>query len=126
MECLTAANGFVRIRYRSALPWNTPFHSISIPLSYRAQLHHPLLPRESFIAIHIRCVILLVQGADKNLKTRGIIFIACRTFEVIRQGMNRFPLYELVLWVKEPSRVPGEWCSRSSQSIALFIIWKWV
>ncbi|KIR51787.1 phosphatidylinositol glycan, class Q [Cryptococcus gattii Ru294] len=39
--------------------------------------------------------------------TRGIIFIACRIFEVIRQGMNRFPLYELVLWVKEPSRVPG-------------------
>lgn len=71
MECLTAANGFVRIRYRSALPWNTSFHSISIPFSYRAQLHHPLLPRESFIAIHIRRIILLVQGADKNLKDEG-------------------------------------------------------
>lgn len=71
MECLTAANGFVRIRSRSALPWNTAFHSISFPFSYRAQLHHPLLPRESFIPIHIRCVILLLQGADKNLKDEG-------------------------------------------------------
>ncbi|KAL0242128.1 hypothetical protein I308_105757 [Cryptococcus tetragattii IND107] len=39
--------------------------------------------------------------------TKGIIFIACRIFEAIRQGMNRFPLYELVIWVKEPSRVPA-------------------
>ncbi|XAO26769.1 hypothetical protein I312_105610 [Cryptococcus bacillisporus CA1280] len=39
--------------------------------------------------------------------TRGIIFIASGIFEVIRQGMNKFPLYELVIWVKEPSRVPA-------------------
>lgn len=23
--------------------------------------------------------------------------------------MNRFPLFEFVLWIKEPSRVPGKW-----------------
>ncbi|OWT35619.1 phosphatidylinositol glycan, class Q, partial [Cryptococcus neoformans Bt1] len=41
--------------------------------------------------------------------TRGLIFIICRVSEVTRQAMNRFPLFEFVLWIKEPSRVPGKW-----------------
>ncbi|AAW44966.2 GPI anchor biosynthesis-related protein, putative [Cryptococcus deneoformans JEC21] len=39
--------------------------------------------------------------------TRGMIFIICRVSEVTRQAMNRFPIFELILWIKEPSRVPG-------------------
>lgn len=39
--------------------------------------------------------------------TSGLIFIICRVLEATRQAMNRFPLFEFVLWIKEPSRVPG-------------------
>lgn len=107
MECLTAADGFIRIRYRSALSRYAPFHSISIPFPYRPQLHSSLLPRESYRDKHFLCSFVSISKLTGRWKTRGMIFIICRVSEVTRQAMNRFPIFELILWIKEPSRVPG-------------------
>lgn len=111
MECLTAADGFIRIRYRSALSRYAPFHSISIPFPYRPQLHSSLLPRESYRDKHFLCSFVSISKLTGRWKTRGMIFIICRVSEVTRQAMNRFPIFELILWIKEPSRVPGKWTS---------------
>jgi hypothetical protein len=57
-------------------------------------------------------IVYVIGGSSLNrFKARLIIIIIHATSETLLAFMNHFPLFVLMLRIKDPRRLPGEWCS---------------
>lgn len=102
-----------RIRTNTISISSSSVHSFS-QYQHSFSLRSSATPPSLVSWVSIETIIFVVYFASaskltRRWKTSGLIFIICRVLEATRQAMNRFPLFEFVLWIKEPSRVPGKW-----------------
>ena len=101
MECVTPKNRFLRLRSRSALPWNPASDRLRLPLSDRSHLFGALRSGEWASQS-------LSNRLTNGQQIRLCILASNKVLGAITTALNAFPLFAVMLRIKEPSRLPGE------------------
>jgi hypothetical protein len=108
MERPPASNRLVRLRRRSALFGHSALHSFGLPLPNGPELRCSVRSGK-----HVDSFALASgEFHGKELidrQTRLALLAFDRSIQGIIAALNAFPLFEVLLRIKEPSRLPGRW-----------------
>ena len=98
VECASSTNRFIRLRCRSTLPRHIAIYRINLSLTDRGDLRKLVRPRKSH----------QIWVSQSDVQTRIVLLAADKLLDMATTALNAFPLFELMLRVKEPSRLPCE------------------